>query len=290
MTTTPSVTYTCIAVLGLLSSVVEGQAQVVFDYTFDASADFTPIDLPEFDIPDEGRFCVTLIDPDASLDGRITVIIGGDERGYLDGMHFGYTGVPAFPGATTVGLPARVIEFSADQHLADLGPLSFRMTYTPNGTENIGTNRVILEYIPQTITTPTGLPVLSITSGPMEPNCEGPVEFDAGLRGGFLVTRKTAIGDGGGGHAVYVDGLGYGYTQNDIRFGNPTSPEYYILEVGPGLHVLELCHNDTVWGDNSGTRVLVVFFVPTCPGDLTKDGTVGILDFLMLLGNWGGCP
>jgi len=30
--------------------------------------------------------------------------------------------------------------------------------------------------------------------------------------------------------------------------------------------------------------------IPVCPGDIDGDGTVGIVDFLQLLGTWGPCP
>ena len=32
------------------------------------------------------------------------------------------------------------------------------------------------------------------------------------------------------------------------------------------------------------------FQPPACPGDTDGDGTVGILDFLTVLGTWGACP
>ncbi len=50
---------------------------------------------------------------------------------------------------------------------------------------------------------------------------------------------------------------------------------------------------DLIVGDpcgNSNAGESYVVFSPVIPGDLDGDGTVGILDLLLLLGAWGPCP
>jgi hypothetical protein len=65
-----------------------------------------------------------------------------------------------------------------------------------------------------------------------------------------------------------------------------------------GIRILEEVVQDCPWdcGDQDGTVGIVDFLAMLAqwggPGtcDFDFDGEVGILDFLQLLGNWGGCP
>ena len=235
-------------------------SELVFEHSFDASASIGETPITTFDVPSEGRFRITTINPDLSADGYFGVLLkeGAITRLHLQGTFFGYTGVPAYHGSTVVGLNTRVFEFSVKQEIANLGSLTVEFFYVPNGIENTGTNTVLLEYLPEPIDLP-GAPILSISSGRFGTACQPPigtVRFDAG-DGGTLILRKTSIGAGGGGHELYVDGLGFGYS---LHAGAQRTPESYVVKVGPGVHDVRVCHNDDYFLDNSGTRAEELYF------------------------------
>lgn len=267
--------------LTCVTGIRSARSEVILEYSFDASAPIPPMKTT-YDLPGPGRFRVTALNPDLSLDGRayVEATQGGTRRYYMDGIFFGYTDVPAFFGQATEGVGTRVYEFDAPQSIVDLGPLDYRLSYNVNGTENTGNNTVRLEYFPLNIEA-SGPPLLTITSPPGSTGCEpqaGTFAFDAGV-GGTLVLRKTSIGNGGGGIEVYVDSLGYGFTHH---LGTPT-PAFYTVEVGPGTHDLKICHNDTFFGDNSGTRTEEVYFLPsTSIPTVSEWGLVAMTLFLIL--------
>lgn len=289
--------------IALMSQVSIARSEVIFEESFDACCTIEPI-VATFDLPGPGRFRVTATNPDLSLDGFLYVELlqDGERRFIMEGIYFGYTEIPAFNGQITLGVATRVFEFSAPQSIVDLGSLDYRLRYFANGIENAGINMLRVEYIPLSIGA-CGTALLTITSPPGGTPCEPPegtLSFDAG-DGGILVLRKTSIGSGGGGIEVYVDSIGYGHSAHD----GPPTPVYYTVAVSPGTHDLKVRHNDTVFGDNSGTRTEEVYFCPStsipdacedcdpdgdcCPADLDCDGDVDAADLAILLGSWGEC-
>lgn len=194
-------------------------------------------------------------------------------------IFFGYTGGPAYRGQTTQGAAQRVYDFSVPQSIADLGSLDYVVNYTANGTENTGTNVIRLEFLPLSIEV-SGTPLMTITSPPTGTLCvpdPGALSFDADS-GGTLVLRKTSTGNGGGGMEVYVDGLGHGFTVHYVSL----SPEYYTLEVGPGIHDLVVCHNDDWWPDNTGTRTEEIYFLPSTPIPTVSEWGLVVMTLLVL--------
>ncbi len=230
-------------------------AVLVFEYSFDAGASFGLTPMVSFDLPLTGRFRLTLVNPDASADGYVVVTVQGLPGGnsQLDGAYFGYPDCPGYRDPVSVPMAYRVIEYSADQVFADSGLLDFALQYVANGANNIGLNTVRLEFLPDDFSV-SGSPVLSITSGPQEANCEGPILLDA-PEGGNLILRNTAFGSGGGGHSICVDGESYGFHNH---WG--TIVEYLQVNIEPGEHSIELCHDDSFWGDNNGTRSAELYF------------------------------
>jgi hypothetical protein len=227
-------------------------SELIFEHAFDASVSFGQT-VATFDVPTAGTFRVTTLNPDLSSDGYFGILLreGTTLRYQFEGMLFGFTATPAYHGVIVEGVESRLFEFSVHQSIADLGSLNFEVYYNlPNGTNNPGgTNTVRLEFLPQMIT-PAGAPILSISSDPMVLACEPPdgsVTFDAG-DGARLIVRTTSFGNGvEGGHEIYVDGSGYGYTLCSVL---TSTPEFYTVEVGAGLHEVQICHNDGFFPDN----------------------------------------
>ena len=59
--------------------------------------------------------------------------------------------------------------------------------------------------------------------------------------------------------------------------------------VEPGTYWLGIRPTQFVDGAECGSRYTATV-ANACPEDLDGDGTVGIVDFLELLANWGDCP
>ncbi len=65
--------------------------------------------------------------------------------------------------------------------------------------------------------------------------------------------------------------------------------EYYLAIYGSGNPggPIGTWNDDRLGEGNTG---FIIEWTPTCPGDLDGDGTVGAIDLMILLANWGPCP
>jgi len=247
------------------------EAVMVFETDYDASQNIVQDFMTGFVVASPGKYVLTLTNPDLSRDPYVEINAYTGETSAFDNMRMSvdriYPGYaePIFAPVTAQGAGQRVIEFSA---VASQEPLNFQFaSHIDSGMDNSGINHVKLEFIPDPITTVQADYLLTIISGPTEQNSEQ-TDFDAGLYGGKIIIHNTQTAMWGGGHAVYLDGLGLGAADQGLSW----IPEYYTYEVGPGLHHLELIHEDTYWPDNTNAIQTMVYFQ-----SVPEPGTVALI-------------
>ncbi|MBW3598154.1 MAG: hypothetical protein KY475_12900, partial [Planctomycetes bacterium] len=232
---------------------------VIYDQAFDARFGRPPNS--PIAIPGPGTLTFRYLNPDASPGGRMAFLIsdgprnGTNDIAGLDVVNGFAPSAPTYHGNYSTGVRERVFMIPLPRGSTN-GLLSL-VEYAPSSAGPTGQDRLVIEYSPDPISF-AGLPsILRISSGPFDANFASAV-FTAPADG-FLVVHNTSKGARGGGHGVRLDGAGTGYT---THFG-PSTPDFFLLDVPPGPHTLQLAHEDDLFGDNTGIRSANVYFIPS---------------------------
>jgi subtilisin-like proprotein convertase family protein len=141
---------------------------------------------------------------------------------------------------------------------------------------------------------PNDMPEHHLTAGPID--CSESIETSLrfwrwlGVQGPADDVASVSVSNDGAGWVTVWENAGRiqdpGWTQQTIDIssvadGQPTV--YLRWTMGPTDEAIRFCgwnlDDVEVWG-----------LLPPCPGDIDGDGTVGVLDFLLMLGQWGPCP
>lgn len=226
---------------------------VVLDVSYDALTG-PPSNLSLAPLPGPGTLTVRYQNPDSSPGGLFDFLIS-DGPNYIargSGIVNGEaTSAPTYRGNFNIGVPERVFQIPLTR--GSNNPSLAVVEYRPSTNGPTGTDRLIIEYSPSLVTTPTVPPLLSIVSGPNDWNSVS-TSFTVSSPG-YLVVHNTSIGTFGGGHAIVVDGRGIGFT---VHTGSVT-PNYYLLDIGAGTHTLTVRHEDDD-ANNGGVRAADVYF------------------------------
>ena len=232
----------------LMSSLVlfsTSGAQPTYLGSFAVNAAVSEDTIINLQLPSYGKFIYKAFNPDTSADGVFTV---GNYSSNPPWYHiYMSSGTENFYYAPlTRGISNSEVE-AADSSLFS-GDYEIQLHYNPaRGTENSGIDSVQVFFETSDILAGAEF-LISITSGGTEQNS---VETTfAASSNSYIVAHTVQTSPGGGGHSIYIDSLAY----TCIMTGNNGYTDFLAFRVPPGEHILQIVHEDDIWGDNSGTR------------------------------------
>jgi formylglycine-generating enzyme required for sulfatase activity len=231
-----------LACLSIVTGVVKGQT-IVYQKSFPTNQSWS--DTFQYAPPSDGKFILTIDNPDATYDGGIALLDGTE---WYNGQNL------IFDPEIRQGVQQSIFEMDVKQSWG-LRP----WLWLTNQTQNAGNDTLTLQFSPGSVSDQPKTYLGTLTSGPMEGNsAEWPFDL---ANPGKLLFNVTMYGSGGGSHVVYVDNVKI--MELRLGWGNPgeTAPDWSSVEVPAGQHMVRLAHEDDIWSDNEGVRQTDIYFV-----------------------------